>query len=174
MAVYLIDCNTSPPVVFDRESIAEHGKKCKELHEEYASACYLIDYDLDRYKRAFRLAVEGELNTGYLGFPLDDKIDAQMREYFAQADRDVPLSARDREAMEIQRAREEEAKQKAEARSKKDGGTTGEVEGQLKIPGVKDDGSEAEAASECTTRAMTDEEKAELDADFAEAEMLSE
>lgn len=139
--------NLSPPVFTDEESIKEYTKRVKDKHKEYHDACYLIDYDLDRYKEAFRLACESMIKSGARP--------AIANEFFAEADSAVPLSLNDREKLQAQRDAERKAKEDEEKAARKAAGAHEEVEGQMKLnlkTKVKgDDGSCAEAASECVT-----------------------
>ena len=161
-----------PPAVFSPESIAEQAKKCKELHKEYSEACYLVDYDIDRMKKAIELSALNlrELVECESGEPWSNeerkKFEAEKTNlWMAQADKEVPLSARDREQIEIQRKREEDAKEAEERKQKKGEGAEnekGDLPGQTKLK-VKDDGFVAEAASECVTYPLEEDEEMPLD-----------
>lgn len=143
----------SPPVLGDMESIKEYAKDFRKKNEEYLDACYLIDYDLDRYKRAFKIACEvvAKHENPEEWIATNEAIQKICHEIFAIADAEVPLSAAERDKLEAKRQKEEE-KRKAEEKAKRD---PNEVEGQMKLDlktKVKgDDGSCAEAASEVVT-----------------------
>lgn len=144
--------NMSPPLLGDTESLKEYAKDFRKKNEEYLDACFLIDYDLDRYKYAFRLACEALVD----GLPSADEVKKIAANLFALADEEVDLNFNDREKMDKQRD-EERKKLPPEPKD------PNEVEGQLKIDGLKtkvrgDDGSVAEAASECTTRPLEEGE----------------
>lgn len=152
----------TPPVLGDTDSIKEYAKDFRKKNEEYLDACYLIDYDLDRYKRAFRLACEAIAtrdSDGSIAF--HELVKKVAEREFAQADEDVPLGAHDREKLDKQREQEESEARKAEAK-KSDFIDPKEGE-QLKIDGLKtkvkgDDGSIAEAATDCVVRPLEEGE----------------
>lgn len=162
----------SPPVLGDAESLKEFAKDFRKKNDEYLSACYLIDYDLNRAKRAARIACETLLlSCEKLAAITDGNVDPVAQEQrtkgiegllnqvYAQADEEVPLGDKDRERLEQEQKKKEAA--------------TGEVAGQMKLDlktKVKgDDGSCAEAASECVTKPLDEVEPSNEDEDECNA-----
>lgn len=148
----------------DEDGHKEFDKKIKEKRKEYQDACYMIDYDLARYMRAFELACM-ELAVGSSG-----DLAALLNGLFVLADSQIPLDDRARQKLEEQRDKErqeadraEKARKKAEEDERK---ARGEVEGQVKIK--FDDGSTAEAASECVTKPLV----TDMDGNILEGDQL--
>lgn len=138
----------------DEDGHKEFDKKIKEKRKEYQDACYMIDYDLARYMRAFELACM-ELAVGSSG-----DLAALLNGLFVLADSQIPLDDRARQKLEEQRDKEHQEAERAEKARKKaeedERKARGEVEGQIKLK--FDDGSTAEAASECVTRPLVEGE----------------
>jgi hypothetical protein len=147
----------SPPIFTDDEAVKEYSKKLKEKREEFQDACYLIDYDLDLYRRGFEIAVDA-----LCGAVAGTEPGKMRNVIFAQAYDEVPLSAHDREKADFEREREKKAAEDEEKAKRKAAGVPEELEGQMRIP-LKtkvrgDDGSCAEAAGECVTRPLEEVE----------------
>ena len=109
-----------PPLIQDSEDVKDHTKKIKDAQSEYLDATFLEDYDMDRLKY-----VALEL---FCGGRRDD-----LEKFLKIASEAVPLSAREREKLEAQKQKEEEAKQAAE--DKGEAKDPNEVPGQIKLFG---------------------------------------
>jgi hypothetical protein len=148
----------------DEDGHKEFDKKIKEKRKEYQDACYMIDYDLARYMRAFELACM-ELAVGSSG-----DLAALLNGLFVLADSQIPLDDRARQKLEEQRDKEHQEAERAEKARKKaeedERKARGEVEGQIKLK--FDDGSTAEAASECVTKPLV----TDLDGNILEGDQL--
>ena len=130
----------TPPILTDSEHVKEHGKDIKEMQTEYLNACWLVEYDMRLLLHVLRQFVS----------------DAVLAEAFEYAKKDVKFDDWLRERLEeIARIETE----KAEKSEKKDGQPK-DLPGQQKLK-VKDDGSTAEAASECTTSKFVPEDETE-------------
>lgn len=152
-----------PALICDSESRKEHKKKVDELGTQYADACFLIDHDLDRSIEASDWLADHLANVDDIRENNPELLkltrEEWIRKAFSHANEVIQLNQDEKRRKEIIDAKQQEAKEKA-ARSRKDEPAE-ECDGQLKLFKPKDDGSVAEAASECVTKPLEESEQIE-------------
>lgn len=129
-----------PPVITDPKSVTETNTKYKNFQGQFIDKCAFVTREVDVLLHALGAKCDGNFE--------------EVKKIVDQADIDVPLDPRMRKRIEELEAKQRAREEAELAKAKKDGQAgPEEVPGQLKLK-ISDDGTEAEAASECTTTAL--------------------